>query len=172
SIALYRFTSVKQGLIKPTQRFQNLKKQFENIKKKGKKKQSFDKDERNGKSVDSNINSLVQKQKLSIGIEELDAQNQIIREQQDDINAIDQKTHQTQKAVNELAIEADKQDQFLDIINYNQVNVKTNLTKANQELIEAGSSQQSANRKYCILAILALILVVVLLVIIFRDQIF
>ncbi|CAD8066090.1 unnamed protein product [Paramecium primaurelia] len=97
--------------------------------------------------------------------DQYDVDNQMIRERDEDIQRIDREAQMLNKLVGELALEANKADEILDIVDTHQQTTKENLVKANVELDSAQNSQKSATKKWIILAILAIILVGVLVTI-------
>ncbi|CAD8077739.1 unnamed protein product [Paramecium sonneborni] len=97
--------------------------------------------------------------------DQYDVDNQMIKEREEDIQRIDREAQMLNKLVGELALEAHKADEVLDLVDTHQQTTKDNLVKANVELDQAQDSQKSANKKWLIIAILAIIVVGVLVTI-------
>ncbi|CAD8163831.1 unnamed protein product [Paramecium octaurelia] len=97
--------------------------------------------------------------------DQYDVDNQMIREREEEIQKIDREAQMLNKLVGELALEVNKADEVLDIIDVNQGTALVNIVGANVELDKAQDSQKSTTKKWIVLAVCAIILVGVLVTI-------
>jgi t-SNARE complex subunit (syntaxin) len=69
--------------------------------------------------------------------------------------------------MNDMAVLANEQGENLEIISEDLMNTNKNLVEANKELVVANNLQRKSRRKYCLFALLLVVLVSVVIGVIF-----